>query len=960
MSATEPELTPPRAFISYSWDDDSHQEWVKQLAIRLRADGVDVTLDRWHVAPGDQLPAFMERAVRNNDFVIAVCTRAFKRKSDERGGGVGYEGDIMTAYSLTGGGQKKFIPVLRQGSWMEAAPTWLLGRIRIDLSDDPYSEPQYEELLRTLYDAREKAPPIGHRPNFSDKVKIASSRITRHSPRTLFGRDPWLDALDAAWADSKRNVYALVAWGGVGKTSLVAHWITTRMEKRGWLGVERYFDWSFYSQGTGESRQTSSNPFIDAALQFFDDPDPTAGDPWERGQRLALLVRRHRTLLVLDGVEPLQYPANDPQAGRLKDLALESLLNGLAADNPGLCIVTTREHLKNLEARAMFEERKLDKLPKEAAIALLRHLGIIGTEAEMEAAWREAGGHALTLHLLGRFIADAYPADPHVSRYKEVKFKEADQERQGRSAFKMMAAYERWLASAGPYRQRELAFLRLTGLFDRPIPHDCLETLRAKPAIRGLTSDLVKLKDTEWNVALSRLRDIDLVTVTPEGVDVHPLIREYFAVQLRKGRPAAFRAAHSRLFDHLCKTTDPRPGTHNGLQPLYQAVVHGCLAGRHKEACDNVFIDRISRGTDGGGNYSTKKFGAIGDDLAALASFFDEPWSRVSPNLDEGSQAWRLAQAGSMLHALGRLTEALQPTLTALEMRVQQQAWQDVVIIAVNLSELEVTMGRLADAADHARQSNSHAEQIGEAYWQMVTRSTLANALYLSGQWVDAGKLFAKGEQMMKELPPALELLVLRWGFHYCDWQLTSVERAAWQSVLRSLDSKPGAWEESAAICNEVELRAEATLSWVTSMNWLLDIALDQLTLARVGLFRAILANALPQPALFLPRVAEAVSGLHAARQVYELPKGLLTAALYFLVRGEPEAARASLNEAQQIAERGPMMPLYLADVHLYRARLFRDRAELAKARALVEEHGYWRRKEELEDAEAVACNWPT
>jgi TIR domain len=169
MATPEPDPTAPKAFISYSWDDDTHKEWVKQLATRLRADGVDVTLDRWHAAPGDQIPAFMERAVRENDFVIAVCTPRFKERSDGRGGGVGYEGDIMTAYAFTGGDKRKFIPVLRRGSWIEAAPTWLLGRAKIDLSGDPYSDSEYEELLRTLHGAREEAPPIGHRPNFGDK-----------------------------------------------------------------------------------------------------------------------------------------------------------------------------------------------------------------------------------------------------------------------------------------------------------------------------------------------------------------------------------------------------------------------------------------------------------------------------------------------------------------------------------------------------------------------------------------------------------------------------------------------------------------------------------------------------------------------------------------------------------------------------------------------------------------------
>ena len=201
------------------------------------------------------------------------------------------------------------------------------------------------------------------------------------------------------------------------------------------------------------------------------------------------------------------------------------------------------------------------------------------------------------MQLLGRFLADAHGGD--IRHYKEVKFEEADLERQGRSAFKVMIAYEHWLQSAGPERQRELAILRLTGLFDRPMSRDCLQALRHEPAIAGLTDALVKLKDPQRNIALKRLGEVDLLTVTPYTIDAHPLIREYFARQLRDTQPAAFQAAHSRLFDHLCQTTEHRPDTLDGLQPLYQAVVHGCLAGRQQEAADQVYFERILRGQGG-------------------------------------------------------------------------------------------------------------------------------------------------------------------------------------------------------------------------------------------------------------------------------------------------------------------------------------------------------------------------
>ena len=51
-------------------------------------------------------------------------------------------------------------------------------------------------------------------------------------------------------------------------------------------------------------------------------------------------------------------------------------------------------------------------------------------------------------------------------------------------------------------------------------------------------------------------------------------------------------------------------------------------------------------------------------------------------------------------------------------------------------------------------------------------------------------------------------------------------------------------------------------------------------------------------------------------------------------------------------------MPLFQADVHFHRARLFRDPAALAEARRLIEKHGYGRRLEELADADAAAEGW--
>ncbi|MBI1877907.1 MAG: hypothetical protein HYR94_06730, partial [Chloroflexi bacterium] len=81
--------------------------------------------------------------------------------------------------------------------------------------------------------------------------------------------------------------------------------------------------------------------FVDDALRWFGDPNPTQGSPWDKGERLAHLIRQERTLLILDGLEPLQQPPG-PDEGKLTDPSLQALLRELSFDQPGLCLLTTR------------------------------------------------------------------------------------------------------------------------------------------------------------------------------------------------------------------------------------------------------------------------------------------------------------------------------------------------------------------------------------------------------------------------------------------------------------------------------------------------------------------------------------------------------------------------------------------------------------------------------------------
>ena len=136
-----------------------------------------------------------------------------------------------------------------------------------------------------------------------EKISIARLPVTGSD---LFGREEDIAFLNDAWANQGVNVVTVVAWAGVGKSTLVSHWLAQMAAER-YRSAQLVFGWSFYRQGSSGGT-SSADEFLDAALTWFGDPDPRIGTAWEKGERLAKLIAHRRTLLVLDGLEPLQNP----------------------------------------------------------------------------------------------------------------------------------------------------------------------------------------------------------------------------------------------------------------------------------------------------------------------------------------------------------------------------------------------------------------------------------------------------------------------------------------------------------------------------------------------------------------------------------------------------------------------------------------------------------------------------
>jgi len=930
----------PTVFISYSHDSPEHADHILKLSNRLREEGIDSTIDQYEESPPEGWPKWMDRQIENSDFILVVCTEIYYKRvmgteEEGKGQGVRWESTLTYQHLYDAGGENtRFIPVLFQSGKVEHIPKPLGGATRYRVDTDR----GYEDLYRRLTNQpRARKPRLGkqrslpsreRKTDFFELRKIMLSKLPVTGP-DLFGRDNELSILNDAWSDQHTHILSLVAWGGVGKSALVNEWLN-QMEQHNYRGAEKVYGWSFYSQGTREDKQASADEFLAYALEWFGDPDSTQGSPWDKGVRLAGLVRKQRTLLILDGMEPLQYPPGEMH-GRLKDQGLQALLRELSHSNPGLCIITTRLEVKDIEncVGSTVKRIDLEHLSEDAGAQLLKKLGVHGTPIELQEASRDFKGHALALNLLGTYLATVHDGE---IRKRDLIARLTDEEEKGGHAKRVMESYERLLEG-----KPELNILYLMGLFDRPSEGEAIDVLKEKPAIIGLTEKIQNLAPAEWKYALKHLQELRLLAKKdenrPDILDCHPLTREHFGEKLQNNNPKAWKDAHSRLYKYYKNLPEKElPDTLEEMEPLFAAVAHGCQAGLHQEVLSKVYWPRICRELK---FYTTKKLGAFSADLVALSSFYRKQWFEQASGLTEHDKASVFGWTGYALLAIGRLRDAVQPMKIAFNNTIKQKNWYEVAKNALNLSELYLTLGKVEQAVEFAHKGVTFADRNGDTFLKMACRSSLADALHQAGELESAENLFQEAEEIQKKRQPDYPYLYAMAGFRFCNL-LLDLER--YHEVLRRI--------EQVREC--VHKNHDIPIFF---------IVLDYLSFGRAIMFQ----NLTEETCNFIegkPHLDKAVEGLRKGNRQDHLPRGLLARAVLYRLQKDFTNAWNDLEEAQEIAERGDMK-LHLADYHLEACRVCLAERKMIKAgehletaREMIGEMGYHRRDGEVEELE--------
>ncbi|MFZ1389343.1 MAG: toll/interleukin-1 receptor domain-containing protein [Thiolinea sp.] len=153
---------PKKVFISYSHDSDKHREFVRNLADRLRRDGLDCQIDQYvNGFPAEGWQRWMENHLEAAEYVLLVCTenylRRYRGQETDAGKGVNFEGLVISQHLYDAYYRNtKFIPVIPEGGSFEHVPTPLRGFNTYTLTRD------YDALYRYLTQQPEhSAPPLG-------------------------------------------------------------------------------------------------------------------------------------------------------------------------------------------------------------------------------------------------------------------------------------------------------------------------------------------------------------------------------------------------------------------------------------------------------------------------------------------------------------------------------------------------------------------------------------------------------------------------------------------------------------------------------------------------------------------------------------------------------------------------------------------------------------------------------
>jgi hypothetical protein len=331
------------------------------------------------------------------------------------------------------------------------------------------------------------------------------------------GREELLQAITRDWADPGRHVTGLIGFGGEGKSSLARQAVDDLLgDLPNRPTLDGVFWWGFYTR-------PSVDEFFEAALSYLSggriDPRDIPSSSAKAAFIAGMLTSGGRYIFILDGLEVMQHQEGD-QYGLLKSADLREFLSYFAAPgHPSFCLITSRAPVLDLMDYTTYIHRDVTRLLPADGRALLRRVGVQGPDEALDRVVADWDGHALTLSLLGGYLAEQHEGD--VAHIGEIPPPTADEPRYER-VHRVLRRYDEHLTEA------ERAFLMIFSAFRTPVEETAFDKVfRVKPEKPSFSAAIAALDDAAFQAMVQRLVAYRILRYDPrEGhYTAHPLIR---------------------------------------------------------------------------------------------------------------------------------------------------------------------------------------------------------------------------------------------------------------------------------------------------------------------------------------------------------------------------------------------------------------------------------------------------
>lgn len=762
--------------------------------------------------------------------------------------------------------------------------------------------------------------------SFASSVKhVDISTSTMPSTETqLHGRRNEIGFLEAALEDEKIKLVQIVGFAGIGKSSVVNSWLEI-VKQAHTHSVNKIFAWSFDWQSAALDERSSTEHFLQSALEWFGDSNSRQYSSWTKATRLAALVSDQPTIFILDAIESL-IPSPNYNEDKINDPSVMLLIRELSSSMNGLCLITSRTKVSELdnESNPGCRTMEVKQLETPASVSLLKNKSIKGTDDELAYLATRVGNHPLSLNLLAGYLTTAYSG--------EISKLEDTEQFFGRVTAELipdhiMAKYLDW------FKQRsELAILHLLALASHKVKLSTLKDLSGRLAGSTILSTLKCDGDADWLFVVHKLEEAGLLSIEKqeldEVIDCHPIVKGFLSNYLRETFSEEWQQGHSALFDLLQNENPSPPKSIEEFENCFQIVRHGCLAGRFVESFQ-FYSQTIKQGHPYISPHGSHKL-----DLDCLRLFFEQPWTRPLSSLPLEAQFYLISCVATNLIHLGNIDDALQPGMIAINGLMQAGEWDKAANALAPMTSALFCKGDLDGAEKAIALGKQCTEKLANPIVDAGLEVYLGYIAYLRGDFTQAQAIFEKAFAVHSlESPPAPVTVPIFSYFH------TSV-------LTEVVDPKLGL--ERALLAFEWR----ETHAWQSKLDTGILLALDHVALGYAYLRNGELTLARNQ-------IDEGVKIFEATNNWVYLPHGLEFRGRLHYANKDLDLALEDFEHAVEISRyTGARLIEFNTLLDLTRLQIDMDDIESAvdslnKAIALLDVNVYKFRNDEIEQLSA-------